>query len=318
MDYKETQRKDGTKVIFCNFEKLLTEAYGVETMEEVYNFINLGNGEYQCHCPFCRLEGHQSGFTGRKLYINDEFTVGWCHVCHRSFVNVDDILKFTIPDIEYITACPSDWSVYSYKDNPPELVRKGLIDYHDCSEFNQDGFDYLMSRHGFMGELSKCLEFRYDPEGNIVIPFKYGNEVIYFQKRLLHGRKNLRYDMPKLPKGKKPPYIIEVGDKKKFIICEGVFDAISLLIQAPGWTPVAILGSHITDYQISFLREYVPEEIKIYMDDTELSVGIMRQLKQVIDYCPISIIPSDGTDPEENLKKRLSWAKDPTDLQWIH
>ena len=101
--------------------------------------------------------------------------------------------------------------------------------------------------------------------------------------------------MPAMLRGTKPPYIIEVGDKKKLIICEGVYDSMSLLIQAPGWTPVAICGSQITDYQIQFLREYVPNEIKIYMDKTELSNGIMRKLKKVIDYCPISVVWSDGS-----------------------
>jgi hypothetical protein len=92
----------------------------------------------------------------------------------------------------------------------------------------------------------------------------------------------------------------------------------SLLPQAPGWTPVAICGSQITDYQVQFLREYVPNEIKIYMDKTELSNGVMKKLKKTIDYCPISVIWSDGTDPEENLKKRLTWAKSVADLQWIY
>ena len=327
MEYRELTKRDGTKVVICNFEKLLTEAYGVETMEEVHNFINQGNGEYLCHCPFCRLEGHQSGFTARKLYINDEFTLGHCFVCGRAFVNVDDILKFNVPDINYITACPSDWRVISYLEAEtidPKVkesnLAKGIKNFNEYAEFDQRGYDYLLGRHGFLKDLIKPLGIRFDSNGNPVIPFKYGDEVIYYQTRKikLRGKNDPKYDMPAMLRGTKPPYIIEVGDKKKLIICEGVYDSMSLLIQAPGWTPVAICGSQITDYQIQFLREYVPSEIKIYMDKTELSNGILRKLKKVIDYCPISVVWSDGTDPEENLKKRLTWAKSVADLQWIY
>ena len=57
MEYKEVKKKDGQVLIFCNFEELLMEFYGVGSMEEVEPFQN-SNGEYIIHCPFCRDEGH--------------------------------------------------------------------------------------------------------------------------------------------------------------------------------------------------------------------------------------------------------------------
>jgi hypothetical protein len=41
------------------------------------------------------------------------------------------------------------------------------------------------------------------------------------------------------------------------------------------------------------------------MDDTEKSKGIAAKVRRTVDYCPIGIIKSDGTDPEENMIKRM-------------
>ena len=84
---------------------------------------------------------------------------------------------------------------------------------------------------------------------------------------------------------------------------------------APEYMPIAILGSSISDYQLSFIREYVPEEIIVYMDETDISKRVATKIQSVIDYCPIRIIKSDGQDPEENLKNRLKYNKK---INWIH
>ena len=182
--------------------------------------------------------------------------------------------------------------------------------YNEFDSYSEKGMNYLMTRHPFMKDLAPMLEFKYI-DGNIVMPFKYKNEVIYYQIRFT-GNSKIRYFFP--PISAKPPYIIEHGDNKKFIICEGVYDAISLLIQAPQYTPMAVLGSSISDYQLNFLREYVPEEIVVYMDETKISERIRQRIMRTIDYCPIRIVKSDGTDPEEQMKKRLKKGQN---LQWI-
>ena len=302
MEYRERiRKKDGARIVSCRFEELLMEAFNVQTVDEILQFQK-SNGEYICHCPFCKAEGH----TKHKLYINDDFTVGHCFVCGRAFVNVKDKLDFDIPNLEYSDPDPSLWQVVPYD---------GVNNYFEYSDNNEDGLKYLIKRHGFLRELSKGLNFKYTQTGDIVIPFVYHGNVIYYQIRSIQNSKLRRYWLPPMPSGTKPPYIIENGNNKRIIVCEGVFDAISLLVQAPNWTPIAVLGSSISDYQLGFLREYVPEEIVVYMDDTEKSRFVQRKIKSVIDYCPVTIIESDGTDPEENLKKKLSWATELSQLQ---
>lgn len=303
MEYKEVTRKSDHRVfVFCSFEDLLKEFYGVGTMEEVEP--HAVNHEYIIHCPFCKEEGH----TKHKLYIKDDLTVGNCFVCGRAYVNITDNID---------TSYQLSENLYGFKFNTGlNLVRLSdplwTLDRfkYDFDDFDQKGYDYLLSRHGFMKDLYKALDFKFW-DGNVVMPFKYHGEVFYYQIRFT-GNSKIRYFFP--PISNKPPYIIEHGDNKKFLIVEGVYDAIAGLIMAPSYTPCAVLGSSISDYQIEFLREYVPTEILIYMDETKISARIANKLQSVIDYCPIHIIKSDGEDPEENMKRRLRWGKT---LQWI-
>ena len=298
MELKEVRRRDGSIVVFCDFEELLMDFYGVSTIEQVES--NLGsNGEYIIHCPFCRDEGH----TKHKLYIKGDLTVGHCFVCTRSFVNVTD-------KIDTSFSIPSSLTSFGFGIRPLEVVPLTdptwtLDKYNnEFDSYDQRGVEYLIGRHKYLADLWQPLGFKFW-DSNIVMPFKYHGEVFYYQIRFTGSTGSIRYFFP--PISAKPPYIIEHGERpgKKIIICEGVYDAVSLLIQAPSYTPCAVLGSSISDYQISFLREYVPEKILIYMDETKISRRIADKIKSEIGYCDIRIIPSDGEDPEECMKRKM-------------
>lgn len=308
-EYKEVVKKNGQRLVFCNFEELLMDFYGVSTMEEVEPHAN-NAGEYIIHCPFCREEGH----TKHKLYIKSDLTVGHCFVCTRTYVHVTHQIdtSFEVPDF---------LSVYynSYKGYP-DVVK--LTDpvwtldryYNEFDDFDEKGYNYLMGRHKFMDPLYKILDFKFW-DGNVVMPFKYHGEIFYYQIRF-SGKGKIRYFFP--PISAKPPYIIEHGDttgKVNLIVVEGIYDAIAALIMAPEFIPVAVLGSSVSDYQIDFMREYNINSITVFMDKTEISSRIASKLKSKIDYCPIRIIKSDGEDPEERMKRYMKTGKE---LQWIH
>ena len=304
MDYKEIKRKNGQVLVFCNFEDLLTEAYNLPSMKEVEPLAN-NAGEYICHCPFCKAEGH----TKHKLYIKSDLTVGHCFVCCRDFVHVTDQIdcSFRLPEFSSYCGQPKALEVVKLSDPVWTLDRYR----YEFDDYDPVGVSYLKSRHPFMEELYKILDFKF-LDGNVVMPFKYKGEVFYYQIRFSSGNSNIRYFFP--PISNKPPYIIEHGENKQFIICEGVYDAIANLIMAPDYTPMAVLGSSISDYQLQFLREYVPTKIIIYMDKTDISIRIAEKIKETIDYCPISIIKSNGEDPEERMKRLISYG---VNLQWI-
>lgn len=308
IDFKEVKSKNGKTLVFCKLEDLIKDFYQVNDIEAAESNIK-SNGEYIIHCPFCKEEGHKK----HKLYIKSDLSVGHCFVCCRDYVNVPDEdsevfeFKVNVPTI----------SSFLGASNTVNLVRLSDPNWtldmykYEFDSYDETGVNYLLGRHQFMGELYKLLEFKFW-NGNVVMPFKYRGEIFYYQIRFSNPNSKIRYFFP--PISAKPPYIIEVGNCKKIIICEGIYDAISLLFQAKDFTPVAVLGSSISDYQMSFIREYAPEEILVYMDDTEKSKKIADRVKSVIDYCPVNIIKSDGTDPEENMIKRMNRGED---LFWI-
>jgi len=302
MDYKEVKTKSGKRLVFCNFEELLQEAFSVKTIKEVEPFAN--GDEYICHCPFCKKEGH----TKHKLYIKTDLTVGHCFVCGRDYINVTDEVSvfFKTPDFSKFLGQP-EFNVVKLaesSENPDEWTLDKFN--YEFDDFDAKGYKYLLGRHGFMKDLYKILGFKF-VDGNIVMPFKYHGDVIYYQIRF-SGNSKIRYFFP--PISAKPPYIIDHAvDKPRIILCEGIFDAIALLIMAPDFIPIALMGSSVSDYQLNFIREYIPTEISIYMDETAISQRIATKVKSVIDYCPIRIIKSDGQDPEEKMKELIKEGK---------
>ena len=314
IDYKEVRGKDGKRYVFCSLEKLLMDCCGVKSIEEAEKTVEKHNEEFICHCPFCKEEGH----TKHKLYIKDDFSVGHCFVCTRAFVNVSDTVKTEVT----VPKALSNFGMSSSKFILPQLTDpKWTLDRYtyEFDDFDENGYKYLLGRHGFFKDLYKILGIKFW-DGNVVIPFIRDGEPFYYQIRFATGSKSsIRYYLPKI-NPYKPPYLIERNEndssRHRILIVEGIFDAIAALLQAPDFTPVAVLGSSISDDQINYIRDYSGyiSEIKIWMDETKISRGIADKLKKVIDYCPMSIIPSFGPDPEEVLKDRLRKG---LPVQWI-
>jgi len=302
IDYKEVRKKDGTVIVFCRFDDLLKEFYGTENYEG--NLVHTGDhDEYIIQCPFCKSEGH----TKHKLYITGDLSVGFCFVCTRKFINIKDEIdvSYEVPNFNQYMGYQG---VNLVKLNDPVWTLDRY--YNEFDDFDNRGYKYLLGRHGFMKDLYKILGFKF-MDGNIVMPFYYHDELIYYQIRFI-GNTKIRYFFP--PIKRKPPYIIHRPGLKKVIVCEGVYDAIACMIMAPEFIPFAVLGSSVNDYQLEFLREYIPNEIVVYMDETAISKRIANKIKSVIDYCPIRIIQSDGEDPEECMKRKLKYG---SNLQWI-
>lgn len=304
MDYKQVHRKNGEIIVFCNFEELLKSFYGTNSMEEVKTHANSA-GEYIIHCPFCKEEGH----TKHKLYIKSDLTVGHCFVCGRAYVNVTDEVRvnYKVPNFFPQLIRPQGVNLVTLNDPIWTMDRY----YNEFDDFDQKGYNYLVGRNRYLSELYKILGFKFW-DGNVVMPFFYKGKPFYYQIRFTGNNNKIRYFFP--PIKDKPCYIINHGDNKKLILCEGIFDCISLLIQAPSFTPVALLGSSLSDYQLDMIREYVPDEVYIMMDEFSISKKIAKKLKEGIDYCPIKIIKTYGPDPEEIMNNRIRKGKS---LQWI-
>jgi len=256
--------------------------------------------DYICECPICAEEQHYK----HKLYIEKGFNVGHCFRCHTVLIDntehndcsyYDNYENFEIPQLEDIS-----------KNTLVKLDgdKWNLELYESLGNVSKKGLDYLKSRkNSFLDKLYIPLGIRF-LGCNPVIPFYFHNELIYYQIKLIDG--DIKYFSP--PIKKKPLYIIEKksNPNRKFVICEGVFDAIACLILFPDRVPVALLGSTITTYQLWMLNSYAPADILIFMDETRLSQGVYYKIRSYLDYSKLSILESDGSDPEEYLYANLN------------
>lgn len=308
-EYKEIVTRKGNRIVLGDLRELIKDFYHAKTVEETEQYID-GNGEYIIHCPFCKKDGH----TKHKLYIKSDFSVGHCFVCTRTFRHITDEISFDIklPDImTNFGYMPPKFKLCPISD-PQWTLERFKYEFDD---YNEAGYRYLLGRHKYFSDLYKVLGFKFYNE-NVAIPFIHDGEVFYYQIRFSKPGARIRYFHPRIDN--KPPYIIErEGEARhKIVIVEGVFDAVAALLQCQEFTPIAVLGSSISEYQINFIRDYCGyvKEILVWMDETDISKRIANKVKKYIDYAPITIIKSDGEDPEEIMKNRMNKGRN---LQWI-
>lgn len=159
MEYQEWKKRDGQVIVLCSFEELLMDYYQVSSMVDVQKNVE-HNGEYIIQCPFCKAENYMK----KKLYVKDDLTVGHCFKCHRAFVNVTDT-------IEYNIRVPKSQGSFNYDLIKLENSNWTLDMYEkDFLEYDEVGYNYLLGRHKFLGNLSKILKFKYHNH-NVIMPF---------------------------------------------------------------------------------------------------------------------------------------------------
>lgn len=296
MNYQEITKRNGTVLVFCNFDELLMDYYHVASMTEVQAKLD-DKSEYDIQCPFCKSEGYMKS----KLYIKSDLTVGHCFKCHRAFVNVTDTIEYNIKTPIYNKGRSYDLVKLSDKNWTLDMY------YNEFNDSDKIGEKYLAKRHRYLPALAKVLGFKYFNH-NVIMPFYFHDELIYYQMRFTN-KNPIRYYFP--PISNKPIFTLEkiAPNNGNIIISEGVFDSISTLLMYPDKFPIAILGSSVSDYQIEMIRSYNPKSIMIYMDDTALSIKVLKKLQSVIDNVEYRYKKSNGQDPEEKLVELIKSNK---------
>lgn len=293
MEYQIISRKGKSQLVLMDMILWVEISMGINHEDE--------NKEFECQCPVCLDE---EDYKKSKLYIKKDYSVGHCFKCDRVFIHASDDLDLDIKSTPSFGTKNDDLNRYLNNtivklDAPPNWT---LEVYNN--DFSSEGAEIIRGvcdkrRNPLIEKIYKGLGFKFN-NGNVAIPFIIDNELTYFQIYFPNPLGKLKYFSP--PIKDKPPYIL-MRNPKRFILVEGVFDAIACLFLYKDITPVALIGSTITPYQISILRRYRPTEIKIYMDNLELSNKLLSKIQSVIDYCDYEVIPSYDEDPEEYLIK---------------
>lgn len=290
IDHEKLTLADGRLVVRMNMVEFLDIC-----AEDV---IETGT-HYVVTCPCCAEEKRLSGnpsYNKKKLYIPfDNPEQGMCQRCKTIFFHSSTDLVF---DVIYK---PSKTTKFQL-DKLPNIQgdNYSLAGYFNRTTNYDELKEALIKRRSFrvLPYLEK-FGIRGD-KNSIIFPFKFGNEVIYWQERFFNPV-GPKYFMP--PIGHKPCYIPEKRGRD-IIIVEGIFDALACYILFPDLTPVALLGSYITDYHIWLLRNYIaPRHALIYMDEFSISQGILMKLNGKLPTCVKTEIkrPFGDTDPDEFL-----------------
>lgn len=299
---------NGERVIRLNLEEF------IEGNEDYYETTK----HFVSYCPYCAEENL---YTKKKLYIEkDNLSQGFCHRCHSIYFHWTTDLSYDVVQLKEriskfkLCKLPKssppnmgpDYSLNSF--NSCSVNREGILEmlkYRNVDSLTNIGEDILVKRNiERYSPLIDRLDMRGgklgDDQGFIMVPFKIGDELLYWQSKL-YGY-NIKYFMP--PIAHKPFYIPEYHGRR-IVIVEGIFDAMACLYLFPDRTPVAILGSYITDYHVWLLRNYIaPTDCLVFLDNPKLSLGVLFQLKGLVPtIINFSIHCSDtwGQDPDEML-----------------
>lgn len=306
----------------------------VSEMQKSGKTYNNNKGDIVTLCPYCyEAYKHDRSYSGvykkKRLYVDQDIHMGHCFRCDNLFVQYND------QDISIDELINQKFEIESYylrnmmfEDEIEVLSIKqhgdyGSIDYfNSLDNRNEIGQKYLLEkRHKFFSEkLIDRLNIKFEENGNVVIPFYINNELkfyqsknIYFDKRN-HKENDRPYTNPEIDR--KPPYIIK-GSSNKWILCEGVFDAIACYIMSHGeFSVMALLGSTLSNYHAQILKDHIPDYIVIMMDEYSISQKIQNALS-VKSKLKSSIIYTDGRDPEERMKDMIDEGYGEKIFNWI-
>lgn len=254
---------------------------------------------YIIECPKCKEE---IGYNKTKLYLSKSLDYAYCHRCQRVFLERKEFNEYEAPEIrsvsmsEYINSvrCTDSLSTFPFME-----------EYFEASEdIDEKGLSYFKDKrnNNLLSRVYKDFGIRFTDDG-LYIPFFFGGEAKYWTKRMYKPIGDIKYFLP--PIKNKPFYHIK-RPGKKFIICEGCFDAISISLIYPDFNVIGVMGSTITSAQLNSLKDLFPEALIIWLDDTQLSTKLKEKISPNIPYADIKVIPSNGLDPEEILLNRLN------------
>lgn len=259
----------------------------------------LSGNEYQIECPICRQLGYN--YQKRKLYIKDDFSVGYCFRCGTKFKNKIDFNNLG-----------NDFVFNISKQKPKEFTEDEKIDvqyYLDSEKFNQKGIDYLGSRRPWLKEHYSDLGIKFRND-RLIIPFFRGGfvnkDVVFYQCRFYDPEKSgKRYFIP--PSTNKPIYLSPNGNNESnvMILCEGPFGAIAISNSYPEYRCGAVMGSNISDYQLYLLSNMGITHFVLYFDNEEINKKAKKVLSERFPFCRFISLKSPNGDPEDDLVKNV-------------
>lgn len=244
-------------------------------------------------CPVCKAEKEAQGiisYDKRNLQIEEDKHFGFCFRCHTVFSDNSDKDVIRLSDFSF----KEPYKISTLNCN--FLLKKHSV---------EKGINYVKQRNPFITD-EFIQKHRLICENNrIIIPFFYGNDMIYYQIRfieVLEGKP--KYFNPIIDH--KPVYCLNFNPSKDTIVVEGIFDAFALesVVDIKKYNIVAMIGCFVSDYQMFLFNQMGGlKKLIIFMDDINKSKDLAKRFFRKGFKGPIEIIKTyNDIDPEELLK----------------
>jgi len=267
--------------------------------------IKENSGNHICKCPYCFQKRGKEDKKG-KLYMDKNKLRGICFSCNTA------VLVLVDGQVDVDLAC----SVRLHRVSDMLLSKSRGVELPDpirMSEYKtwRDDLEvmaYVISRGKHIAEQADELDFRSITSWSggihgVVIPFYINGKIISFQVRM--DSDWMRYYLPPGDKWVYSPGGIYTRQYEDVTLCEGVFDALALkYLGFP--TPIATLGSNLSELQLQFLKKLRIKNAGLAYDnsDINLSVGkvISKEFLFLEDMEDITFLPYG--DPDEYVKAK--------------
>jgi len=148
-------------------------------------------------------------------------------------------------------------------------------DYAKTNKYLKDNFDIkALKEAGIFNEKDNLIFYKH----KIVIPFYYGNKIVFLHARNIDGTHPKYLNLIDIPK---PIFNLErlthLDKDAKVYICEGVFDAMRLTQE--GYNAVAILG--VTDFKPDDIETFKPFKVVLALDNDEAGREMTQQIAKM-------------------------------------
>ena len=153
--------------------------------------------------------------------------------------------------------------------------------------------NYLIKKRG----ITDFTDIWYHPNF-VVIPLYQNGKLVYYVERQLFGK------LYRNPKVSKTTFLATMGESPIGVLCEGVFDA--LTVKQFGFTGIPLLGKFMSDIQYSILRKYNFSKVIVCLDEdaSKQAVSLFAELQYRKFPAYLALLP-EGEDANSYRDKLL-------------
>ena len=298
-------------------------------IQDLYNDYNIPNqteGHKHCHpgwvhtpCPFCTGNpGLHLGFNKTKNYFKcwrcgfhhiDKVLIALLHVSQREAKEL--IRQYGGQSFSEASTIKPQGKGFKFPSNCKQMEKQHWA-YLENRNFDPDKLEQIW---GLTGTGPVSFLDKKDYKHRIIIPIRWGGDIVSFQGRDITNRAKLRYKACPLDRESIPHQTILYGLQEKWgnigICVEGVTDVWRL-----GFSAFCTFGISFTPPQIRSIVKYFKQVVILFDDDpqaqvqadklkAELKFRGVKTRKEIIEGDPASLTQNDAAKLVKEITQRI-------------